>query len=61
MLGLFWNPRNVTYQYKVNDPSQQIITLITKQNILSSIATIFDPLGLIGPIVITAKIMAKGN
>lgn len=58
MLGLFWNPHNGTYQYKVNNPSHQI-TLITKRNILSSIATIFDPLGLIGPVVITAKIIMQ--
>ncbi|XP_022182788.1 uncharacterized protein LOC111042467 [Myzus persicae] len=58
MLGLFWNPHNDTYEYKVNDPSQQI-TLITKRTILSNIATIFDPLGLIGPVVITAKIIMQ--
>ncbi|XP_025192035.1 uncharacterized protein LOC112592239, partial [Melanaphis sacchari] len=61
MIGLFWDPYNDTYRYKVNEPIQRSTSIapITKRNILSNIATIFDPLGLIGPIVITVKIIMQ--
>lgn len=34
-------------------------TIVTKRQILSEIATIFDPLGLISPVVIKAKIKVQ--
>lgn len=39
-------------QVEVNAP-------ITKRKILSEIATIFDPLGLLGPVIIIAKIIMQ--
>ncbi|CAI6372181.1 unnamed protein product [Macrosiphum euphorbiae] len=60
-LGLFWNPHEDTYRYKVNELLRQPTStkLMTKRDILSCIATVFDPLGLIGPIVIIAKIIMQ--
>ncbi|XP_050535103.1 uncharacterized protein LOC126902121 [Daktulosphaira vitifoliae] len=52
-LGLLWSPRDDLYQYKFNNQSS--VQAISKRTVLSTIATIFDPLGLIGPVVVTAK------
>jgi len=56
-LGLRWHSGDdmLQYQVKRNDPAKTI----TKRVILSSIARIFDPLGLLGPIVVTAKIIMQ--
>lgn len=56
-LGLIWNTRSDTFQYRVNleTPSSRI----TKRIILSVISRIFDPLGLIGPIIIQSKLLLQ--
>lgn len=54
-LGLFWKAKEDVMQYKFNNVplcSQKV----TKRIVLSEISKLFDPLGLISPIVITAKI-----
>lgn len=55
-LGIFWNAREDKINYTV-DP--HITERVTKRTILSSIAKIFDPLGLLGPVAITAKIIMQ--
>ena len=52
-LGINWNSRSDELNYSVNliDTS----ATITKRMILSEIAKIFDPLGLLGPIILLAK------
>ncbi|XP_011694052.1 PREDICTED: uncharacterized protein LOC105453628 [Wasmannia auropunctata] len=45
-----------TFQFSISLTKQR---KITKRNIFSSIAHIFDPLGILGPIVITAKIFMQ--
>lgn len=57
ILGLHWNSNEDVLVYtmrKVNDDSP-----ITKRKILSEIATVFDPLGLLGPVIIKAKIIMQ--
>jgi len=50
ILGLYWNARTDSFQFKVHvDDSNGLF--ISKRDILSDKARIFDPLGLIGPIV----------
>lgn len=54
-LGLFWKANEDVLHYKFNNVplwSQKV----TKRIVLSEISKLFDPLGLISPIVITAKI-----
>lgn len=51
VLGLKWNPTSDTFSYDV--PFNQIDH--TKRGILSYIARIFDPLGLVSPVVFWAK------
>lgn len=55
-LGLIWNclTDNFKFEIKVAPPEKT-----TKRSILSQIAKIFDPLGLIGPVTITAKILLQ--
>lgn len=56
-LGIHWNPREDFIFYKVNlkDSSK----IISKRSILSQVAKLFDPLGLLGPIVVRAKIIIQ--
>ncbi|XP_012214798.1 uncharacterized protein [Linepithema humile] len=55
-LGLLWNSNKDTLQYAVK---LAVSNKTTKRSILSQIAKIYDPLGLIGPVVITAKIIMQ--
>lgn len=56
-LGIFWNSFHDTISYSVSlspEPNQ-----ITKRHILSETAKIFDPLGLLAPVIVIAKIMIQ--
>lgn len=56
ILGLCWNSKTDSLQFSSTFfPS----TIITKRLILSTIAKIFDPLGLLAPVIITAKILIQ--
>lgn len=56
ILGMNWNSLTDTFQFSVTLSST---TLITKRNILSTIAKLFDPLGFLAPVTITAKIFIQ--
>lgn len=56
-LGVSWNPSADKLHYFSKEFSRQ--KHITKRTILSCIGQIFDPLGLLGPIIITAKIIIQ--
>lgn len=56
-LGLQWNSSTDQLQYAVPRPNQEKQS--TKRLILSQIAQIFDPLGLVGPIIIKPKILIQ--
>ncbi|CAL1678853.1 unnamed protein product [Lasius platythorax] len=51
-LGLLWNSNEDVLQYEIKQPNS---SKVTKRRILSTIAQIYDPLGLIGPVVMTCK------
>ncbi|XP_062713522.1 uncharacterized protein LOC134290400 [Aedes albopictus] len=53
-LGLIWEPATDMFRYAVPQWNPQ--NPITKRIVLSDTARIFDPLGLIGPVVVQAKI-----
>ena len=55
-LGLSWNPSADVLQFHVNTT---ITTRVTKRLILSQLARIFDPLGLVAPITISAKLLMQ--
>jgi hypothetical protein len=56
-LGLYWNSTTDTLKYEIK--LQNISKKITKRTILSLTAQIFDPLGLVGPIIMKAKIIIQ--
>ncbi|XP_045466602.1 uncharacterized protein LOC123675299 [Harmonia axyridis] len=56
-LGISWNPHSDTFSYRVNIRLQREV--ITKRSVLAAISTIFDPLGLIGPATIQAKLLMR--
>jgi len=57
ILGLHWNSDDDMLFYTVQQV--EVNAPITKRKILSEIATIFDPLGLLGPVIIIAKIIMQ--
>ncbi|XP_012234575.1 uncharacterized protein [Linepithema humile] len=57
ILGLLWQPYSDLLRYQANE--RMVPEIISKRTILSLITQIFDPLGLIGPIIITAKILLQ--
>lgn len=56
-LGLTWNTNSDTFQYRVQLKTAS--PRITKRIILSVISQIFDPLGLVGPIIIQSKLLLQ--
>ncbi|XP_044741951.1 uncharacterized protein LOC123302922 [Chrysoperla carnea] len=56
-LGLVWNPGIDAFQILVPDDLME--SKVTKREILSSIAKLFDPLGLMAPACVSAKIIMQ--
>lgn len=56
-LGLFWNPELDVFQVTV--PDEISVIKLTKGNILSTISKIYDPLGVVSVVVISAKIIVE--
>ncbi|KAI5720304.1 hypothetical protein M8J77_004768 [Diaphorina citri] len=55
ILGLQWNPNSDVFFFQVHlEPK-----VATKRNILSAVARIFDPLGLVQPVVLVAKLLVR--
>ncbi|KAJ8979825.1 hypothetical protein NQ317_002090 [Molorchus minor] len=57
ILGLVWDP--FLDILKILPPSIKMPNTFTKRKVLSFIAQLFDPLGLVGPIVVVAKIIMQ--
>jgi hypothetical protein len=55
-LGLLCCPKEDVFKYKINVSNK---TPITKRDVLSEIAQIFDPLGKLAPIIIKAKVFLQ--
>ncbi|XP_057339521.1 uncharacterized protein LOC130677020 [Microplitis mediator] len=55
-LGIHWNAREDNIFYSVNACKPKAVT---KRSILSQIAKLFDPLGLLGPVILHAKIIMQ--
>ncbi|XP_055591256.1 uncharacterized protein LOC129743296 [Uranotaenia lowii] len=58
-LGLLWQLKTDTLSFQFTIQPIDPNTQQTKRKVLSSIATLFDPLGLIGAVITTAKIMMQ--
>lgn len=57
VLGVSWNREKDVFQYNLNLP--EIKYPITKRQILSEVAKLYDPLGWIAPVVVVAKIIIQ--
>jgi len=55
-LGVQWHITDDMLQYNINVTN---IYKVTKRNMLSVLSKIFDPLGLLGPITLTAKVLIQ--
>ncbi|GFQ93659.1 integrase catalytic domain-containing protein [Trichonephila clavata] len=59
-LGLLWKPHPDSFAFKISPMTSSCDSLIvTKKSVISTIARIFDPLGLIGPVITRAKILLQ--
>ncbi|XP_050685659.1 uncharacterized protein LOC126980084 [Leptidea sinapis] len=57
VLGIQWNRESDNFEYVVNIP--EVKYPITKRQVLSNIARLYDPMGWIAPVVIIAKILIQ--
>ncbi|XP_058448627.1 uncharacterized protein LOC131428598 [Malaya genurostris] len=58
-LGLHWEPQADCLKYYFETPCFDSSTAITKRTTLSCIAKLFDPLGLVSPVIVIAKIFMQ--
>ncbi|GFS53870.1 uncharacterized protein TNIN_370761 [Trichonephila inaurata madagascariensis] len=59
-LGLLWKPHPDSFAFKISPMTSNCDNLIvTKKSVISTIARIFDPLGLIGPVMTRVKILLQ--
>lgn len=56
-LGVLWNAGRDTIQFSVSNLKDQKV--VTKRSILSIVSQVYDPLGLLGPVVIVAKMIIQ--
>lgn len=52
-LGLMWNPKTDEFLFRPSSSSDD--TVVTKRQLFSEVAKLFDPLGLLSPITVLAK------
>ncbi|XP_062557014.1 uncharacterized protein LOC134221856 [Armigeres subalbatus] len=58
-LGVAWSPQTDTFRFLVDD-QDPCKTTMTKRQLASEILRLYDPLGIMQPIIITAKILLQG-
>ena len=59
LLGMYWNSAEDVFLFKGIDLDNKKEFIYTKRNVLSLIARLFDPVGLINPFVMYAKILLQ--
>ena len=59
VLGLIWNKSTDKLIYDINDIRNKFVDNPTKREALHAIASIFDPLGLINPVVVKFKVFSQ--
>ncbi|XP_046973670.1 uncharacterized protein LOC124540249 [Vanessa cardui] len=57
VLGISWNKTTDSFEYTLQLPN--LCERITKRKVLSDIARLYDPMGWISPVIITAKIFIQ--
>jgi hypothetical protein len=59
VLGLRWNPNTDTLQFQQRQPPNDANNSITKREVLRESSKIYDPLGILTPVTIRAKILIQ--
>ncbi|NEV48947.1 hypothetical protein EUZ93_00110, partial [Wolbachia pipientis] len=57
LLGVLWNPHKDIFQYEVD--IRETDQRVTKRKVLSQTCKLYDPLGLVGPVITSAKILMQ--
>ena len=55
VLGIRWNIKRDVFEFKVNIPPHSL----TRRGILSTLSSLFDPLGFVSPIILNPKILLQ--
>ncbi|XP_055714836.1 uncharacterized protein LOC129808954 [Phlebotomus papatasi] len=55
-LGMYWHPETDLFSYKL---TKNFANICSKRGVLSAIASLYDPLGLIGPVIIFGKLLLQ--
>lgn len=55
-LGMRWHPQDDTFSYQL---SKDFSLAQTKREILSSVASLYDPLGLVAPVIVIGKLILQ--
>lgn len=55
-LGVLWDSKKDVLLFRINSPEAD---QVSKRQILSSIAQIYDPLGVLGPVIVNAKLIMQ--
>ncbi|GFW49747.1 integrase_H2C2 domain-containing protein [Trichonephila clavipes] len=55
--GLSWNPKKDCFHFTLNN--KDVPSTLTKRTMLSFIAKLYDPLGLVGPIIVKVKVFMQ--
>ncbi|XP_055604068.1 uncharacterized protein LOC129752306 [Uranotaenia lowii] len=58
-LGLVWQPSTDTFRFQFIIQNLKPTEKLTKRKVLSAIAALFDPLGLLGAVITTAKLVMQ--
>ncbi|XP_055584795.1 uncharacterized protein LOC129737660 [Uranotaenia lowii] len=58
-LGLHWEPASDHFRFQIRLPEHSRDVVLSKRLALSQIAQLFDPLGLVGPVIVTAKMFMQ--
>ncbi|XP_055526925.1 uncharacterized protein LOC129719557 [Wyeomyia smithii] len=56
-LGLLWNPRNDSFSFKI--PTLPGLSTVTKRIVVSETSQLFDPFGLLGAVVVNARMFVQ--
>ena len=59
VLGMLWKPRSDLVCFNVRSDSKAPVTPLTKRSALSHVSKIYDPLGLLSPFTLRAKLLMR--
>ncbi|XP_035780876.1 uncharacterized protein LOC118460574 [Anopheles albimanus] len=59
MLGLSWCPTEDTFQLVIGDEILQLSETLTKRGLVARISKLYDPVGILQPVIITAKMLMQ--